>query len=87
MGEQDTSIKTTEAVRDRLRALAKERGTTMNNILEDLVQRELTAEEREQRAQLALEEVRQDTGVTVSDQARAKARAFLEDLGRERYAS
>ncbi|MGW2835584.1 hypothetical protein [Streptomyces sp. NPDC001286] len=87
MGEQDTSIKTTEAVRDRLRALAKERGTTMNNVLEDLVQRELTAEEREQRARLALEEVRQATGVTVSDQARAQARAFLEDLGRERYAS
>ncbi|MFF1546019.1 hypothetical protein [Streptomyces sp. NPDC058291] len=87
MGEQDTSIKTTEAVRDRLRALAKERGTTMNNVLEDLVQRELTAEEREQRAQLALEEVRQATGVTVSDQARAQARAFLEGLGRERYAS
>ncbi|MEU0413610.1 hypothetical protein ABZ307_38270 [Streptomyces griseorubiginosus] len=87
MGEQDTSIKTTEAVRDRLRALAKERGTTMNHVLEDLVQRELTAEEREQRAQLALEEVRQATGVTVSDQARAQARAFLKDLGRERYAS
>lgn len=87
MGEQDTSIKTTEAVRDRLRALAKERGTTMNSVLEDLVQRELTAQEREERVQLALAEVREATGVTVSDQARSRARSFLEGIGRGRLAS
>ncbi|MGW7529035.1 hypothetical protein [Streptomyces sp. NPDC054783] len=62
MGEEDTSIKTTRDVRDRLRVLASERGTTMNDLL---VARELTEEEREQRAQQALEEIRQTTGVTV----------------------
>ncbi|MFI1726396.1 hypothetical protein [Streptomyces sp. NPDC020489] len=51
------------------------------------MQRELTAEEREQRVQQALEEVRQATGVTVSDHARAQARAFLEDRKSERHAS
>jgi predicted DNA-binding protein len=82
MGEQDTSIKTTKDVRDRLRTLATERGTTMNDLLAELVARELTEEEKEQRAQQALEEVRQTTGVTVSDEARTRARAFLQTLGR-----
>ncbi|MFI9547977.1 hypothetical protein ACIHAR_29375 [Streptomyces sp. NPDC052016] len=45
-----TSIKTSEAVRDRLRILAEERGTTITELLEDLATRELTAAEREQRA-------------------------------------
>ncbi|GGJ40134.1 hypothetical protein [Streptomyces brasiliensis] len=45
-----TSIKTTEAVRDRLRLLAKERGTTITQLLEDLAAGELTAAEKEQRA-------------------------------------
>lgn len=87
MGEQDTSIKTTKAVRDRLRTLASERGTTMNDLLEELVTRELTEEEREQRAQQALEEIRRTTGVTVSDGARARARDFLQRLGQEHHAA
>ncbi|MEU2867341.1 hypothetical protein ABZ672_55925 [Streptomyces mirabilis] len=87
MGEQDTSIKTTKDVRDRLRTLASERGTTMNELLMELVSRELTDEEKEQRAQQALEEVRQTTGVTVSDDARARARAFLQNVGREHHAA
>lgn len=45
-----TSIKTSERVRDRLRALADERGTTITDLLEELATRELTAAEREQRA-------------------------------------
>ncbi|MFJ6637074.1 hypothetical protein ACIQMR_38030 [Streptomyces sp. NPDC091376] len=45
-----TSIKTSEKVRDRLRALADERGTTITELLEELATRELTAAEREQRA-------------------------------------
>ncbi|MER7195582.1 hypothetical protein [Streptomyces flaveolus] len=87
MAEQDTSIKTTKAVRDRLRTLASERGTTMNDLLEELVTRELTEEEREARALQALEEIRQATGVTVSDGARARARDFLQRLGQEHHAA
>ncbi|WP_433455265.1 hypothetical protein ACQPXS_45290 [Streptomyces sp. CA-142005] len=87
MGEKDTSIKTTREVRDRLRVLASERGTTMNDLLAELVARELTEEEKEQRAQQALEEIRQTTGVRVSDGARARARAFLQSLGREHHAA
>ncbi|MCX4515974.1 hypothetical protein OHA27_38355 [Streptomyces sp. NBC_01619] len=37
-------------MRDRLRALADERGTTITELLEELATRELTAAEREQRA-------------------------------------
>jgi predicted DNA-binding protein len=87
MGEKDTSIKTTRDVRDRLRVLASERGTTMNDLLAELVARELTEEEKEQRAQQALEEIRQTTGVTVSDSARTRARAFLQNLGQEHHAA
>ncbi|MGW4758463.1 hypothetical protein [Streptomyces chartreusis] len=87
MADQDTSIKTTKDVRDRLRTLARERGTTMNDLLEELVARELTQEEREQRAQLALEEIRQMTGVTVSDEARTRAQEFLQELGRRGHAA
>ncbi|MEU5403611.1 hypothetical protein ABZ348_30470 [Streptomyces sp. NPDC005963] len=82
MADQDTSIKTTRDVRDRLRALARERGTTMNDLLEELVTRELTQQEREQRAQLAMEEIQQTTGVTVSGEARARAQEFLQELER-----
>lgn len=87
MGDQDTSIKTTKDVRDRLKTLASERGTTMNELLAELVTRELTEEEKEHRAQQALEEVRQATGVTVSDDARARARTFLQNLGQEHPAA
>ncbi|MEV0184746.1 hypothetical protein AB0I54_36530 [Streptomyces sp. NPDC050625] len=87
MGDKDTSIKTTKDVRDRLRTLAGERGTTMNDLLAELVARELTAEEREHRAQQALEEVRQTTGLTVSEDARARARSFLKGLGQEHHAA
>ncbi|WP_331739435.1 hypothetical protein OG440_41225 (plasmid) [Streptomyces sp. NBC_00637] len=87
MGDQDTSIKTTREVRDRLRTLAGERGTTMNDLLAQLVARELTEEEKQQRVQQALEEIRRATGVTVSDDARARARAFLQHLGQEHHAA
>ncbi len=87
MADQDTSIKTTKDVRDRLRTLARERGTTMNDLLEDLVTRELTQREREERARLALEEIQQMTGATVSDEARAKAREFLQELEHRDHAA
>ncbi|WP_406430513.1 hypothetical protein OHB00_01820 [Streptomyces sp. NBC_00631] len=59
-----TSIKTTEEVRDRLRVLAEERGTTITKLLEELATRELTAAEREQRAVEAAREL----GVEYTDQ-------------------
>ncbi|MET9424669.1 hypothetical protein ABZY06_28715 [Streptomyces sp. NPDC006540] len=52
-----TSIKTSEEVRDRLRILADERGTTITELLEELATRELTAAEREQRALEAASEL------------------------------
>ncbi|MGW1195326.1 hypothetical protein ACWD4B_05630 [Streptomyces sp. NPDC002536] len=52
-----TSIKTSEAVRDRLRVLADERGTTITELLEELASRELTEAEREQRAVQAAREL------------------------------
>ncbi|MBC7268718.1 MAG: hypothetical protein H5T76_08320 [Streptomyces sp.] len=52
-----TSIKTSEKVRDRLRVLAEERGTTITELLEDLAARELTAAERQQRAREAAQEL------------------------------
>ncbi|MET9862658.1 hypothetical protein ABZY93_25805 [Streptomyces smyrnaeus] len=54
---KSTSIKTSEAVRDRLRALAQERGTTITELLEELASRELTEAEREQRALEAAREL------------------------------
>lgn len=59
-----TSIKTSEAVRDRLRILAAERGTTITDLLEVLAARELTDAEREQRAL----EAAQELGVDYSEQ-------------------
>ncbi|MFF9851774.1 hypothetical protein [Streptomyces litmocidini] len=52
-----TSIKTSEAVRDRLRLLAEERGTTITDLIEELASKELTATEREQRAAEAAAEL------------------------------
>ncbi|MFF0142834.1 hypothetical protein ACFYRN_41210 [Streptomyces sp. NPDC005227] len=52
-----TSIKTSEEVRDRLRTLAEERGTTITDLLEELASREPTATEREQRAREAAREL------------------------------
>ncbi|MGP3777037.1 hypothetical protein ACTWJ8_40015 (plasmid) [Streptomyces sp. SDT5-1] len=52
-----TSIKTTEAVRDRLKALADERHMTVTALLEELAVGELTEAEREQRAREAAREL------------------------------
>ncbi|MFD3940020.1 hypothetical protein ACFWSF_34855 [Streptomyces sp. NPDC058611] len=52
-----TSIKATEATRDRLRLLAHERGTTITELLEELAQSWLTRSEQEQRALLAAAEL------------------------------
>ncbi|MFJ2296985.1 hypothetical protein ACIOG7_35855 [Streptomyces sp. NPDC087894] len=52
-----TSIKTSEDVRNRLRILAEERGTTITDLLEQLATRELTHAEREARAVEAAHEL------------------------------
>ncbi|MFE9882719.1 hypothetical protein [Streptomyces sp. NPDC005784] len=59
-----TSIKTSEEVRDRLRILADERGTTITELLAELATREPTAAEREQRAVEAAGEL----GIEYTDQ-------------------
>ncbi|MFE7708380.1 hypothetical protein ACFU6I_21880 [Streptomyces sp. NPDC057486] len=69
-----TSIKTSEKVRDRLRALANERGTTITELLEELATRELTAAEREQRAIEAASEL----GIEYTEQ--------VEQAGRDAWA-
>ncbi|WP_432112723.1 hypothetical protein [Streptomyces sp. S1] len=61
-----TSIKTSEEVRDRLRILADERGTTITDLLAELAARELTAAEREQRAAEAAAKL----GVEFTEQVR-----------------
>ncbi|MEV5508560.1 hypothetical protein [Streptomyces orinoci] len=61
-----TSIKTSEEVRDRLRVLAEERGTTITELLKELAARELTAAEREQQAAEAAREL----GVDYTEQLR-----------------
>ncbi|WP_217144933.1 hypothetical protein [Streptomyces sp. AC627_RSS907] len=65
-----TSIKTSEEVRDRLRVLADERGTTITELLEELARRELTEAEREQRALEAAREL----GVEYSEQVQRSGR-------------
>ncbi|MCX5166216.1 hypothetical protein OOK39_45090 [Streptomyces sp. NBC_00264] len=52
-----TSIKTSEATRDRLRLLAEERGTTITDLIEELASREPTSAEREERAAEAAREL------------------------------
>jgi predicted DNA-binding protein len=61
-----TSIKTSEEVRDRLRVLADERGTTITELLEELASRELTETERAQRAVEAAREL----GLEYTEQVR-----------------
>ncbi|MFE7427940.1 hypothetical protein [Streptomyces sp. NPDC057545] len=52
-----TSIKTSEAIRDRLRLLAEERGTTIADLIGELASKELTSAEREERAAEAAREL------------------------------
>ncbi len=71
-----TSIKTSEAVRDRLRTLAAERGTTITELLEDLAGRELTEAEREQRALEAAREV----GIDYTEQVQRVGQGAWEQI-------
>ncbi|MFI8500493.1 hypothetical protein ACIGFK_18630 [Streptomyces sp. NPDC085524] len=64
MSSKPTSIKATEATRDRLRLLAQERGTTITEPLEELAQSRPTRAEQEQRALEAAAEL----GLEYTDQ-------------------
>ncbi|MET9088407.1 hypothetical protein ABZX77_42090 [Streptomyces sp. NPDC004237] len=78
-----TSIKTSEEVRDRLRVLAEERGTTITELLEELAARELTAAEREQRAVEAARELGVDYTAQVQQDGQnawARIRAHQGDV-------
>ncbi|MFZ3475908.1 hypothetical protein ACODT3_40880 [Streptomyces sp. 4.24] len=55
--DKPTSIKATEATRDRLRILAQERGTTITELLEELAAAQLTEAEQQQRALQAAAEL------------------------------
>jgi hypothetical protein len=71
-----TSIKTTEAVRDRLRVLAAERGTTITELLEELATGELTEAERAVRAA----EAAQELGIAYTAQVRDAGRSAWEKI-------
>ncbi|MGI5142838.1 MULTISPECIES: hypothetical protein [unclassified Streptomyces] len=71
-----TSIKTTEAVRDRLRILAAERGTTITELLEELAAGELTEAERAERAAEAAREL----GIDYTPQVRDAGQSAWEKI-------
>jgi hypothetical protein len=71
-----TSIKTTEAVRDRLRLLAAERGMSITDLVADLASRELTNAEREQRALEAAREL----GIEYTEQVQQAGQSAWEKI-------
>jgi hypothetical protein len=71
-----TSIKTSEAVRDRLRLLAQERGMTITELVEDLASRELTDTEREKRALDAAQEL----GIEYTEQVQQAGQSAWEKI-------
>ncbi|MEU3752273.1 hypothetical protein AB0H17_05805 [Streptomyces olivoreticuli] len=71
-----TSVKTTAAVRDRLRVLARERGATITELLEELTASRLTGAEQEQRAVEAAREL----GVDYTEQLRDAGRSAWEKI-------
>ncbi|MFB7175933.1 hypothetical protein ACFCYM_34755 [Streptomyces sp. NPDC056254] len=71
MSSKPTSIKTTEATRDRLRLLAQERGTTITELLEELAQSRLTQAEQEKRALQAAAELGLEYTVQVQQAGRS----------------
>ncbi|MEV7417737.1 hypothetical protein [Streptomyces sp. NPDC089919] len=71
-----TSIKATEATRDRLRLLAQERGTTITELLEELAASRLTRAEQEQRARAAAAEL----GLEYTEQVQQAGRSAWEKV-------
>ncbi|MFD7444508.1 hypothetical protein [Streptomyces sp. NPDC059909] len=63
----DTTIKITEEVRDRVRALAEERGLSTRAYIERLITALPTADERAERTTRAIAYVRANFGVDLSE--------------------
>lgn len=64
----DTSIKVPVAARDHLAQLARERGTTIGQLVTDLAARELTAAQIEARVTETRKVLRERLGCTLSDE-------------------
>jgi predicted DNA-binding protein len=80
----ETSIKVSKAARERLNALAAERGTTLKDLVEDLAQSTLTADELAARADAARQYLREHMGVEVTADslaASARLRATIAERG------
>lgn len=64
----DTSIKVPVAARDHLAQLARERGTTIGQLVTDLASRELTAAQIEERVSESRRVLRERLGCTLTDE-------------------
>lgn len=69
----DTTIKIDEEIRDRLRAVADERGMTARQLAEQTLGSLLTNTEREERMRQARDEL-EVAGITVTEETMRKAR-------------
>jgi predicted transcriptional regulator len=79
-GVADTTIKITDEVRDRLRILAKERGTSTRNVVETLIAQSPTNAEREERTARALAYVRTNLCPNLSNDDVARAQQWHADI-------
>jgi hypothetical protein len=75
----DTTIKVEQAVRDRLAAIARERGTTMRQLLET-ESRRLEAEQRWAAIERCLERIRRDDPAAWEDYLRELSEVTAGDL-------
>lgn len=64
----DTSIKVPVAARDHLAQLARERGTTIGQLVTELATRELTSAQLEERVAETRKVLRERLGCTLSDE-------------------
>ncbi|WP_329142641.1 hypothetical protein OIU91_03470 [Streptomyces sp. NBC_01456] len=76
----DTTIKITDEVRDRLRILAKERGTSTRNVVESLIAQVPTNADRAERTARALAYVRTNLCPDLSDDEVARAQQWRADI-------
>jgi ParB-like chromosome segregation protein Spo0J len=81
MAADETSIKVSTAVRDRLAVLAAEHNTTIRGVVEELAQETPTRAEFEERAAQARAELASALGAAPSAEAEEKARGLLKRLG------
>ncbi|MBC3842387.1 hypothetical protein GXW82_25930 [Streptacidiphilus sp. 4-A2] len=64
----DATIKVPEETRDRLAALAKERGMTIGGLVASLARQELTSEQLAERVREGRRILREQMGVTMADE-------------------